>query len=274
MTLKEEVDFYQEFEDWYQKILNAFKFDYDKDCIARDTLARILEELPQYINLHLILNDFKSMIEKTSNILIYGCGPTLEETINEIHLDEYNPPYYEIINLAADGAAIFLREKKIFLHGLFTDLDGITKEEFMYTDFMIVHAHGDNIDKLNYYKQDIIRCENVIGTTQCEPLKNIINPGGFTDGDRALFFLRSFLTDQRVFLIGMDFNDIIGRYSKPKMETQKKANPIKLKKLEFAVELLEWLIPQLRSEVYFVNCKKSSNKFNYISIEEYKEMVK
>lgn len=268
------MNFDREFEEWYQKILNAFKFDYDKDCEAQDVLSHIISERTEEKTLNQILHSFKRRIDKSFNIIIYGCGPSLEETVSRLFPLEKQQRFNNTLNFAADGAALLLKEFKIHINGIFTDLDGITKEEFMYTDFMIVHAHGDNIDKLNYYKQDIIRCEKVIGTTQCEPLKNILNPGGFTDGDRALFFLRSFLTDQRVFLIGMDFNDIIGRYSKPKMETQKKANPIKLKKLEFAVELLEWLIPQLKSEVYFVNCIKSSNKFNYISIEEYKEMVK
>jgi len=273
LTLKEEIDFYQEFEEWYRKILEAFEFDYERDCKARDVLSQILREKEQFISPDILIHSLKRAIEKCSNVLIYGCGPSLEQTVGKLFPLEKQRRFHNAVNLAADGAALLLKEYKIHMNGIFTDLDGITKEDFNYTDFMIIHAHGDNIDKLNYFKDDIIGCKNIIGTAQCEPLKNIVNPGGFTDGDRILFFLRTFLTTQKVFLIGMDFNNIIGRYSKPKMEENIEGNPIKLKKLNYAVKLLEWLIPQLSCEVYFVNCTKSSEKFNYISIEEFNDLM-
>ena len=89
--------------------------------------------------------------------------------------------------------------------------------------------HGDNIEQLRYFNDDIIKFEKVIGTTQVEPLTNLINPGGFTDGDRILFFLRTLISPfHRLFLIGMDFGSIVGKYSKINIIENQEANSIDL----------------------------------------------
>jgi uncharacterized Rossmann fold enzyme len=176
--------------------------------------------------------------------------------------------------LAADGASILLKSKKVPIEAIFTDLDGITRREFYYPNFLIIHAHGDNIDKLKSYEKDILRFSNVIGTTQVEPLYNIINPGGFTDGDRILFFLRSLLKPtHKIFFIGMDFKNIIGKYSKPNMKENRQADTIKIKKLEYAVNLLEWIIKRIENDIYFVNSEVVSNKFQYVSIKEFMKII-
>jgi len=178
------------------------------------------------------------------------------------------------VNLAADGASVLLKEVGIPIDAIFTDLDGITKSEFNYSDFVLVHAHGDNMDKLKEFKEDILNFKNIIGTTQVKSLNNIINAGGFTDGDRILYFLRSLLLpEQNLFLIGMDFGEKIGKYSKPEMADNLKTNPIKLKKLQYAVELIEMIIKKIKNEIYFVNSNVISKKFKYISIEEFKKLI-
>jgi len=273
--LKERIDFYNEFSSWYFKILKDFKFDYQRDCIARDYLSSILDQKSNDWNLERTLISFKNVIQKKSRILIYGCGPSLEDTVNKSLSDRDNRNLFNnCLNLAADGASIFLKEKDIPINGIFTDLDGITKKEFHNTDFMVVHAHGDNIEKLKYFEKDILNFDNMLGTTQVEPIHNVINPGGFTDGDRILFFLRTFLLSKHtIFLIGMDFNHIIGRYSKPEMTKNKEANPIKIKKLDCAIKLIEWFKYKIENEIYFVNSKVESNKFNYLSVEQFKILI-
>ena len=152
--------------------------------------------------------------------------------------------FNECINLAADGASIYLKNKGIPLHGIFTDLDGITNNEFNYADFMFIHAHGDNIAELREFEKEILNSKNIIGTTQVEPLDNMINAGGFTDGDRIFYFLRSLLSpDQILFLIGMDFGKTIGKYSKPEITNDEIGDSIKIKKLQYALELIEWFLP-------------------------------
>ena len=176
------------------------------------------------------------------------------------------------MNLAADGAARLLNERIIPIDAIITDLDGITKRDFFKAEYVIVHAHGDNISLLEYFKNTIINFRNVIGTTQAEPTYNLINPGGFTDGDRILALIVSFLLPhQELFLIGMDFNDIVGKYSKPNHEKYYLADPIKLKKLHYALQIIEWLIPKVKIPMYLINTKQISNKFNYLTLEAFRE---
>jgi uncharacterized Rossmann fold enzyme len=267
------MDYYSKFKTWYFKIIKEFSFDYKKDCESRDYLSSILKIKGDNWNLEHVLSLFKDLIEEKNMVFIYGCGPSLEETVSFIK-NEFGIEFFEkCLNLAADGASVLLREKGIPINGIFSDLDGISKKEFQFSDFIIVHAHGDNIELINSFKENILEFKNIIGTAQVEPLDNIINPGGFTDGDRILFFLRSLLcTQNKLFLIGMDFDKIIGKYSKFEMSKHKEGGPIKVKKLKYAVELIEWLIDDLENEIYFVNSKKVSEKFNYLSIEDFKEM--
>jgi uncharacterized Rossmann fold enzyme len=43
-SLKKQIDSFVEFKQWYNKILQDFNFNYQKDCEARELLSRILEE--------------------------------------------------------------------------------------------------------------------------------------------------------------------------------------------------------------------------------------
>ena len=273
--IKNRIDFYVEFKEWYLKIIKEFDFNPKKDQEARDYLSNILSTKSKDWSLELILNSFNEVIQSKSIIIIYGCGPSLEESVKFLLNNEPEHLFDKSINLAADGASVLLKQKKIPIDGIFTDLDGISKTEFNYADFIIVHAHGDNINKLNSFKNDIIKLKNIIGTTQSEPVHNVINPGGFTDGDRILFFLRSLLFPyHKLYLIGMDFNNIIGKYSKPDMIENKEGNPVKIKKLQFAVQLLIWILERVENQVYFVNSEVISEKFNYLSLEEFnKQMI-
>jgi hypothetical protein len=274
-SLKETLNYYQEFKQLYFEILKDFGFDYEKDREARDVLLEIIQEKgesPPY-NLENILISFKDMIKERNNIFIYGCGPSLEETVEKTINKCGIEIFLNSTNLAADGASLFLREKKIPLHAIFSDLDGITEKEFAYSDYMIIHGHGDNMDKLKVFKNKIVNSQNVIGTTQVEPLGNIINPGGFTDGDRILYFLRSMVVPKnKLYLIGMDFKSQIGKYSKPEMNTNQEGSPIKQKKLRHAIKLIEWLLPKISCAAYFVNTNYISNNINYLSIEEFINM--
>ena len=273
--IKNRIDFYVEFKEWYLKIIKEFDFNPKKDQEARDYLSNILSTKSKDWSLELILNSFNEVIQSKSIIIIYGCGPSLEESVKFLLNNEPEHLFDKSINLAADGASVLLKQKKIPIDGIFTDLDGISKTEFNYADFIIVHAHGDNINKLNSFKNDIIKLKNIIGTTQSEPVHNVINPGGFTDGDRILFFLRSLLFPyHKLYLIGMDFNNIVGKYSKPDIIENKEGNPVKIKKLQFAVQLLIWILERVENQVYFVNSEVISEKFNYLSLEEFnKQMI-
>ncbi len=269
LKLKEQLDFYDEFKDWYIKIINDFKFSYQKDCEARDYLSSLLEKKKDW-NLEQILKLFKVQISSRSAIIIYGCGPSLESTIEIILKRRGSEFFNDFINLTADGASVLLREKNIKVDAIFTDLDGISKNEFHFPTFNIVHAHGDNIKALKYFKNEIEIFKNLIGTTQVEPTKNLINPGGFTDGDRILYFINSLLSSfHMIYLIGMDFGSIIGKYSKLNIEKSRIAGPEKNKKLVYALTLIKWLKSKIENKIYLVNSEYISKDFANLSIDDF-----
>ncbi|MFX0006338.1 MAG: 6-hydroxymethylpterin diphosphokinase MptE-like protein [Promethearchaeota archaeon] len=269
IKIKKEIDFYEEFKEWYFKIIKDFKFSYQKDCKSRDYLSSLLKKKKNW-HLEQVLDLFKAQISSKNIVIIYGCGPSLESTI-EIILKRKGLEFFNgFINLTADGASVLLKEKGIKIDAIFTDLDGISKSEFHWANFNIVHAHGDNLKTLKLFKHEILQFKNIIGTTQVEPNINLVNPGGFTDGDRILFFIKSLLSSfHRIYLIGMDFGNIIGKYSKLNIEKSQNASPEKIKKLNYALLLIKWIRNKIDNEIKFVNSEYLLKDITNLSIEEF-----
>ncbi|MFW9824377.1 MAG: 6-hydroxymethylpterin diphosphokinase MptE-like protein, partial [Candidatus Thorarchaeota archaeon] len=273
-TLRDKLNYYSEFKEWYLHIREEFDFDYYKDAESRDLLSKILQQKVQRWDLNAILTSFHHLLMSKPLIAIYGCGPSLEESISKILKKKGKSFFDNFINLTADGASVLLREKGILIDAIFTDLDGITKDEFNYSRYNIIHAHGDNMRKIGQFEKEILEFKNVIGTTQVEPITLILNPGGFTDGDRILFFIRSLILPfQKLFLIGMDFNNIVGRYSKLNIERNQEASRLKKKKLRIAVELIKWIRNRIKNDIFFVNSVHDFNQYKNISIEEFFKIV-
>ncbi len=107
---------------------------------------------------------------------------------------------------------------------------------------MVVHAHGDNVNLLRKLVPKMKKC---IGTTQVKPFHDIHNFGGFTDGDRAAF-LASRFNAKNIVLVGMDFRDKIGRYSKTRIKNERE----KITKMYVGQELLEWLATFTKAKLY------------------------
>lgn len=274
-NLIDRMNYYREFKEWYLIIREDFNFNYQKDRDSRDYLSIVLKNKTDAWNLEQILSSFKDVMQQKNLIVIYGCGPSLETTVKALLNIEGKNFFNNCLNLAADGASVLLREKGIHIDGIFSDLDGITKKEFEVTNFMIIHTHGDNMDKLKYFTLELLKFKKIIGTTQVEPLENIINPGGFTDGDRILYFLRPLLKPfHKIILIGMDFKKVVGKYSKLDMVKDQEGSPMKQKKLQYAVELIKWLKNKIINEIYFVNSEFITKEFKYASINEFLEFSK
>ncbi|MFW9951676.1 MAG: 6-hydroxymethylpterin diphosphokinase MptE-like protein, partial [Candidatus Thorarchaeota archaeon] len=176
----QKFDFYPQFKNWYFKILKKFKFDYKKDVEAAQVITHILSEKEPSWDLSKILNSFQDHIKSREIIMIYGCGPSLEETVSKLKTILSDSFFNQVINLAADGASVLLREMGIPIDGIFTDLDGISEKELTIAKFIVVHAHGDNIDKILKYKESILKLKNLLVTVQVEPTDFTLNAGGFT----------------------------------------------------------------------------------------------
>ena len=151
----------------------------------------------------------------------------------------------------------FMREGDLVV----TDLDGdvnALKKTGRTNTIMVVHAHGDNSDKLHLVKN----FKNCIGTTQTKPIGKIQNFGGFTDGDRCVFLANHFKA-KKIILLGMDFGTTIGKYSKPRVINRN----IKIAKLRCGKKLLEWLAQKSGSELYSTTAMKGFAKIKYREID-------
>jgi hypothetical protein len=124
---------------------------------------------------------------------------------------------------------------------------------------MIVHAHGDNAEKIHLVKD----FKNCIGTTQTKPVGKVHNFGGFTDGDRCVFLANHFKA-KKIILLGMDFGTRIGKYSKATVVNR----TIKIAKLRRGKKLLKWLAQKSGSELYSTTKIKGFTKTNLRSIDD------
>lgn len=214
----------------YSEIRKEFRYSEKQDKESAIILNSILgKNIPD-----------KKIREKIAGktVFVVGTGPSLSSAIPILK------KFKKVVKIVADSAVKPLIENGINPDIVVTDLDGdedslikVGKTDSVF----VVHAHGDNISKLRLAEN----FKNCIGTTQTNPLKNIQNFGGFTDGDRAVF-LASHFDAKKIILFGMDFGKRVGRYS----QTKASEREIKLKKLRKAKLLLEWLSENTRSQLF------------------------
>ncbi len=213
---------------WYEDLLEDFGFSRSQD----EESAQLLEKLLEFYG-GLKPKDIPMQREA----IVFGAGPSIKSNIKEIK--SLNLSEYTLIS--ADGATTALLEEYIVPDIIVTDLDGDMGDIICANHegaFLVIHAHGDNMEKL---KEFVPRLNRVMGTTQSTPLTHVYNFGGFTDGDRALF-LAVELGAEYITLAGMDFGKEVTRYSRPAMKEPKgQADEIKELKLKHAKKLVEWV---------------------------------
>ena len=234
----------------YNKIIKEFGYKKQQDRQAASILnSNIQRQFP--------LVKLKKMISGKP-VFVIGSGPSLKFALPILK------KYKNIIKICADTALEPLVKNNIKPQIIVTDLDGNLDliEKSSKSSIIIVHAHGDNIPKLEFAK----KLKNCIGTTQTERIGKISNFGGFTDGDRCVFLASKFGAS-KIFLFGMDFGPKIGAHSK----TKKFERKIKLKKLRYAKMLLEWLAPRTRSDLFTLS--KPLQGFKNITYQELEHSV-
>lgn len=214
----------------YSEILNEFGYSKSNDEKSAKILNSIIKnKFPQSKLRDLILDQ---------DVFVIGAGPTLLSSIPV--LKKYN----SATKIVADGAVEALIKNKIKPDILVSDLDGdkkSLKKIGKSNTIMVIHAHGDNTDKLDL----VSNFKNCIGTTETKSFGKIQNFGGFTDGDRCVFLANNFGA-RNIILFGMDFGSKIGKFSQTKHADTK----IKLKKLRWGKKLLEWLATKSKSNLY------------------------
>lgn len=224
------------FENWfpyYQGIRAEFGYSTQKDQEAAIILSDMIKKKAL---------DPKVLQKKIrgKNVIVIGAGPSLED---EKAL-KYIKKNRKFVRIVADGAVQFLIENKVKPDIVVTDLDGspafLQKAE-KGGAVMVVHAHGDNIAML---KKLVPKFKKLVGSTQVMPVESVHNFGGFTDGDRSVFLAEEFGA-RKIVLVGMDFGNSIGRYSKKKVRDA----ALKKQKMEAGKRLLEMLAKQSRSQL-------------------------
>jgi uncharacterized Rossmann fold enzyme len=236
---------------YYQNIRQQFGYSTEKDQEAAYYLSQIIRRKALALTLL-----HKKIAGK--NVLVIGAGPSLEKNIIFIKSS------HKFIKIVSDGAVQALIENNIKPDIVVTDLDGnqsfLQKAEKKGT-LMVVHAHGDNIDKLG---KIVPRFRHVIGSTQVMPIENVHNFGGFTDGDRSVFLAEE-CGAEAIVLVGMDFGVHIGKYSKQVIKNIE----LKRKKLKTAKLLLEMLAKKSRSRLFDTSKRPIRGFAAYYSYNNY-----
>ncbi|MEM4287768.1 MAG: 6-hydroxymethylpterin diphosphokinase MptE-like protein [Candidatus Caldarchaeum sp.] len=229
-------------EEWlklYAEICMELGIDRSRDYEAAQLLSNMIKQK------HLSREHLTMVFKRHAWAVVFGAGPSLEKDIDEF-LEKVGAG--SIPTVAADGACRAFLERGVTPDVVVTDLDGGDEalvEAAEKGSLLVVHAHGDNIDRI---KLLIPNLPAVVGTTQTEPVGVLENFGGFTDGDRAVYMCEE-LGVRNIVMAGMDFDGEIGKYSKPaKLSSDETAR--KRKKLSIAKKLLTHLAENTEAKLY------------------------
>jgi len=211
----------------YARIAAAFGFDLAKE-------ARVAEQLRHLLPAASLKRPLERCTERIAGreAVIVGLAP--EAGAPPLHL--LPPTVRPHIVLAADGATTRCLAGGIVPDLVVTDLDGPVASEVNANArgaLVVVHAHGDNAEALEFTGA-------LAGSWAGPPAPDLLDVGGFTDGERAAF-LASHVGATRILLWGFDFAHPDGNSP---TERAKKG-----RKLAFAREDLLLLAAEGRSPV-------------------------
>ncbi|RDE15142.1 MAG: 6-hydroxymethyl-7,8-dihydropterin pyrophosphokinase [Candidatus Thorarchaeota archaeon] len=222
--------------DWqpvYLAIAKRLSLDIDADRKATALLTSLLEDIDPAPLLNKLENKIRNRI-----VVVCGAGPSLGQQLDEVMS---MPETVDAIYVAADGAASAFLELGRKCDILVTDLDGNNddlKTMMNHGALPIIHAHGDNMHRVEEFVPTL---NTALGSTQVEPTDRAFLWGGFTDGDRACHITLHY-APRRLILVGMDFGNVVGRWSKPNRPLHYEADDRKRVKLEIAEELVLGLL--------------------------------
>ncbi|MET1124518.1 MAG: 6-hydroxymethylpterin diphosphokinase MptE-like protein [Archaeoglobaceae archaeon] len=189
-------------EEWlrvYEQILEDFGFSREKD----EEAAKLMHELAKDKLLDASILEFL----RGKSVAVIG-GAYGGESVTE-----------ELVITAGKAVLRFDATPHVHVTDMEEDDDVLVELERSGC-ILVLHAHGDNIDRI---KSVVPKLRRFIATTQSVPFDRVYNFGGFTDGDRAAIIAKRFGA-RRIKLYGFDFEAASGT---------------KLKKLRWAKRILE-----------------------------------
>lgn len=246
------------FSTFYHEITETLGFAEEKDREARNLIRSVILSKEPY-DLGTQISMLRHLTRGSNQIWVFGGGPGAEVFLKNYREQVPKQWLNETLIIAIDGATRLLMKFDIVPDVIFSDLDGIRPKDLqkkaVQDAFLVVHAHGDNMDKIKLFTPILKQWAHLIATTQTESALPVINHGGFTDGDRALFLIDNFvLNKQPVFLFGYDFGSVVGSHSKPEYAEDKKANSMKATKMRFGRQLTEKLCSSSIAEYDIIAC--------------------
>jgi len=224
-------------EPWYEEIRRAFGYSLEADLGA----AHLLDELLRGYDIEGALRRARDLLTNRRAV-VFGAGPNLEEHLELYIRASHGLGRRDITIIAANGATSALLERELLPDIITTDLDGDVNsilEANRRGSLVVIHAHGDNVEALKRYARSF-KDGLTLGTCQTRPVGALLNFGGFTDGDRAVF-MALHLGASAVLLAGWSFSGLVGRFSKPGLSGPVEASEVKKMKLSFAKKLVSWL---------------------------------
>ncbi len=211
------------------RVLADLGFSLENDYRA----AQIVEMVAADFDAHSALEGIRRLV-KGHTAIVVGAGPSCR-SCSFVSGD---------VVVAADGAALCCLDSGIRPDIVVTDLDGIEISDIVRLvnlgSYFVVHAHGDNVDRILSAIPHLPR-DRTVFSVQVPYFTRVICCIGFTDGDRAAG-LAHFLGASRIVLVGFDFGDVIGPYSKTRLRSGYFVTPMKIRKLNWARYLLRELI--------------------------------
>jgi len=214
---------------WYPKICDYLGIDAEKD-----TDALLFTTLNYQSN---VSEDELRKIIEGREIIILAPGIKLEEEFNAFFSSS---SLADKVVICADGATSFFASKGLIPDIITSDIDGNVNDQILAQrkgSILLLHVHGDNTDLVNQYIKEISKKKFMI-TTQSQPVEGTFNFLGFTDGDRALC-LASIMNAKSITLLGFDFGEKIGEFSKEKSLTESMKER-KMKKFAIAKSIINW----------------------------------
>ena len=234
--------FYNEWKFFYEKIAQDLNLQIEHEKEAANVLNNLLKQK----KMNLLSEKKLDQLISNKEVVVFGAGSSLEKTILK-----YKKMIENKVKITADGTTTALLQKNILPDVIVTDLDGKITDQLKASSLgckTIIHAHGDNIHKINKHVPEFKG--EISGTTQInpQPYSHLYNYGGFTDGDRAIFLSDHFHAE-KIYLAGFDFDERIGKYSFATNKDKK----LKLKKLKWCKYLVETL-------------EKGNNNIHYLQL--------
>lgn len=227
-----EVKLSVEYREWapqYAQIQGQFGYEFGREEVAARRLTELLSGRPLIPPLEPVTRRLAGR-----DVIVVGLAPRAGA-----------PPVWKLEGsrerpalVVADGAAEPCLAANLVPDLVVTDLDGPVPSEVAANArgaLAVVHAHGDNLPAVERWVPEFPG--EVVGSWAGPPTPRLLDVGGFTDGDRAVF-LADHVGARRILLWGFDFTTV--------EETDAAAREVKVAKLARARELLEWLLSQGR----------------------------